>query len=156
MLNAPNGGESWYAGSVHNITWSSTGSIANVRLEYSKDSFVSDMHTIADYISNDGNYVWKVPDDPSATVRVRVSDVSNPSINDTSDRDFTTEGPSASLTLSFPNGGESWHVGTVHDVTWSSTGSIANVRLEYSKDRFFSDVHTIVSSTPNTLAQRSN
>ena len=88
-LTVPNGGENWHVGTVQNITWSSTGSIANVRLEYSKDEFVSDVHTIAASTPNDGSYSWPVPSDPSITVRVRVSDASDSSINDVSDADWT-------------------------------------------------------------------
>jgi hypothetical protein len=84
-LTSPNGGESWHVGTVHDVTWSSTGSIANVRLEYSKDGFVSDVHGIVASTPNDGTYSWTVPNDSSTTVRVRVSDASNSSINDTSD-----------------------------------------------------------------------
>jgi hypothetical protein len=89
MVTSPTGGENWHVGTVQDITWSSFGPIASVRVEYSKDGFVSDEHTIAASTPNDGTYSWAVPNDPSATVRVRVSDASNSSINDTSDADWT-------------------------------------------------------------------
>ncbi len=37
-----------------------------------------------------------------------------------------------SLTLTSPNGGESWTVGTSHDITWTSTGTLGNVDILYS------------------------
>ncbi|MFC1574262.1 DUF5050 domain-containing protein, partial [Candidatus Latescibacterota bacterium] len=41
--------------------------------------------------------------------------------------------PLKHLTLSTPNGGESWTAGTTRNITWTST-SITNVKLEYSTD----------------------
>lgn len=38
-----------------------------------------------------------------------------------------------SLSLSSPNGGENWQVGSLHDITWTSA-NIDNVKLEYSTD----------------------
>jgi hypothetical protein len=72
-----------------NITWESTGEIANVKIEYSKDNFASDINEIIGSTENDGIYNWQVPNDPSDTVRVRISDTSNSSIYDISDDDFT-------------------------------------------------------------------
>ena len=37
-----------------------------------------------------------------------------------------------SLEVISPNGGESWTAGTSHDITWTSTGTIANVNIDYS------------------------
>jgi len=87
-LISPNGGENWHVGGIHDITWSSTGSIATVRLEYSKDGFISDVHIVTASTPNDGGYSWTVPNDPSTTVRVRVSGATNPSINDVSDGEW--------------------------------------------------------------------
>ena len=88
-LTAPNGGEFWNIGSDYSITWDSTGAIENVKLEYSKDSFVADIITIIASTANDGSYQWTIPNDPSTTVRVRVSDAGVPGTNDVSDVVFT-------------------------------------------------------------------
>jgi endonuclease/exonuclease/phosphatase family metal-dependent hydrolase len=53
--------------------------------------------------------------------------------------------PAASVTVTAPNGGESWAGGSVRNVTWTSTG-VANVRLEYSLDGG-ATWSTIVAST---------
>lgn len=87
----PNGGEVWIVDSYQNITWQSGGNINFVKIEYSKDNFVSDIHQIVASTENDGSFNWKIPDDPSNTVRVRISDASNASIYDISDNNFTIE-----------------------------------------------------------------
>jgi len=38
------------------------------------------------------------------------------------------------ITVTSPNGGESWRVGTAQDITWAHFGPIGNVRIELSTD----------------------
>lgn len=145
---SPNGGEQWKAGYKYDITWTSQAIPGNVLIEYSKDNFVNDVNTIVASTENDGLFQWKVPNDPSSTVKVRITDISNPSVKDTSNEYFTIlEKPT--LKILSPNGGEIWDVDSTQYITWESTGDIAFVRIGYSKDNFVSDVHEIVSSTEN-------
>src|SRR5713101_1426569 len=60
--------------------------------------------------------------------------------------DFKIRGAFA---LTAPNGGEKWAVGSSRAITWTKTGSIANVKLEYSKDSF-ATASVIAAATPNT------
>lgn len=88
-VTSPNGGESWENGAVQNIQWLGLDESAeNVKLEYSKDEFVSDVNTIVASTPNDGSYSWTVPNDVDASVWVRVSDTTQPSLNDVSDASF--------------------------------------------------------------------
>jgi len=88
-ITSPNGGEIWEVCSHHDITWSSTGSIGNVMLEYSTDDFISDINVIIADTENDGVFDWFVPDNPTANAKVRVSEVAAPSTFDISDGPFT-------------------------------------------------------------------
>jgi len=88
-LTDPTGAEEWEAASSHDITWTSTGDITNVKLEYSKDGFSSDVNTIVASTTDDGTYSWTIPEDASTTVRVRISDASDSAVNDLSNADFT-------------------------------------------------------------------
>jgi len=86
----PNGGERWIVTSNQEITWVPAGVPGAVFIEYSKDNFVSDIHAIASGEDNDGSYLWQnIPDDPSNTVRVRITSTDNPDIFDISDADFS-------------------------------------------------------------------
>jgi hypothetical protein len=88
-LTSPNGGEIWNVNSHHNITWTTTLYTGNIKLEYSKDNFIADVHTIIDSTSDSGTLDWQVPDDESTTVKVRAILESAPSVHDDSDADFT-------------------------------------------------------------------
>ena len=128
---SPNGAESWERSTLHNITWSSTGSPGtNVKLEYSTNGGGA-WTTIEATTANDGTYEWTVPDDASTNCLVRVTSTTYPKVTDTSDAAFTIL--HSNLEITSPDGGESWERSTAHDITWASTGSPgANVKLEYS------------------------
>lgn len=130
-LTSPNGGEAWLPGTTQTLAWSSTNLTDPVKLEYSTDAGSSWL-TIAANTANDGSEPWVVPNTPSTTTRVRVSSVADPTVNDVSDANFTIIRPS--LTLSSPNGGESWLVGSTHSITWTSANVAGSVKLEYSTD----------------------
>ncbi len=50
------------------------------------------------------------------------------------------------LTVTSPNGGETWDVGSSHDITWNSDGTSGSVKLEYSTNNG-SNWSTILAST---------
>jgi hypothetical protein len=88
---SPNGGENWTVGSTHNITWTSTGTVGNVKIRYSADDG-SNWSTVAASTSNDGSYSWTVPDTASARCIVRVGDTAGSPV-DSSDTVFTITRP---------------------------------------------------------------
>ena len=133
-VTSPNGGESWIATTSHDITWTSTGTIANVNIEYTTDGGTN-WTGVAVSTPNDGSYSWTIPDTPSGNCILCISDSANPPLADYSDTPFTIAASSTpSLTLTSPNGGENWTAGSMVDVDWTSTGSIALVNIDYSID----------------------
>ena len=74
-LVSPAGGESWSAGSVHDVTWNST-NVAVARIAYRRstgDSWV----TLADVPGWYGRWSWTVPDDATTSAEIRVSDAAD-------------------------------------------------------------------------------
>jgi alpha-mannosidase len=149
-LTSPNGGESWFNGSTHNITWTTYGAMANVKLEYSTDDGTS-WTTIIASTPNANSYAWTVPLVISASCRVRISEASTGNPADSSDDVFSIiELPNLALTS--PNGGETWASGSAQSLTWISDATIANVKLEYSTDGGTAWT-TIIASTPAALTE---
>ncbi len=144
---SPNGGESWLIGSVHSITWTTTGTIANVKIEYSTNGGTSYTTVIAS-TANTGTYAWTVPNAPSANCLVKVSDAANAGIFDTGNAFFAIVAP-LMIAVTAPNGGENLLLGSTHVITWSSTGTIASVKIDYSTNGGTSYT-TIIASTANT------
>ena len=89
-LLSPNGGEEWIKNTLHDILWSTTGTIVNIKLSYSKDSGNS-YTPISDSEIDDGIYSWTLPDIISSTCRVKVVafDAGGDSAWDASDADFS-------------------------------------------------------------------
>ena len=134
-LTSPSGGESWTVGSSHDITWSSTGAGVNVRIQFSANNG-TDWSDVVGSTPNDGSYTWTIPDSPSTACLIRVSDAAYPPTNDDSNATFAISAFVApSVTLTSPNGWENWTAGSGHDITWTTTGVIANVDISYSADR---------------------
>ena len=95
--------------------------------------------TIADAVptgsSGKGSYTWSMTSSATATTgsdyQVSVQSTSQSAIKDTSNGYFTitpagtssSPGTAPSITVTTPNGGESWKRGTSHTVAWSYTGS---------------------------------
>jgi hypothetical protein len=87
-VTSPNGGESITAGSTYTIKWSSTGSVGNVKIEYTSNNG-SNWVVISSSTANDGAYSWKVPDIASTKCKVRIKEAADGSPVDTSDAVFT-------------------------------------------------------------------
>jgi hypothetical protein len=94
-VTVPNGGENWMVGTAHNITWTSTGMIANVKIEYSINNASNWSNVIAS-TANDGSHPWTVPNAPSTACLVRVSESSTGTPADVSNAVFSI----VSLTIS--------------------------------------------------------
>ena len=128
-VTSPNGGEYWAVGSTQPITWSTTGAIGNLKIEYSINNGTSWTEIIASTF-NDGIYYWTIPDNPSNYCLIRVSETDG-TPSDISDVVFFIVTP-ASITITAPNGGENWIVGSSHNITWTSSGTVGNVKIQYS------------------------
>jgi hypothetical protein len=139
-LTSPNGGESWAGGSVHAITWTATDNVAvtGVDLRYSTDGGANYSTTIATNIANSGSFNWTVPGTLGTAYRIQVvaRDAASQTGSDNSDANFSVvpEAVPPNVTVSSPNGGESWATGSHHDITWSATDAsgVPSVDLAYS------------------------
>jgi hypothetical protein len=149
----PDGGESWEQGTSEYITWTSTGSPGSyVRIDlYRSGSLYT---TIVSSTSNDGSYLWYISSSQTTssyyTIRIRSTSIST--IYDTSDYYFSINTPSA-LTVTSPDGYESWEQGTSEYISWDSEGSPGSyVTIElYNGGSFDSTITSTTSNDGNYL-----
>src|SRR5207247_3313624 len=130
--------------------WTKTGTIVNVKLEYSTDNFVTPVTIVSSTGAAGGSYSWVVPDIASTSVKVRVTNTGDTTVFDDSNTAFTIKG---GLAVTAPVVTDVWTVGAVKTISWTSTGAgaIPTVNLEYSKYELFNDtviIATAVASGP--------
>ncbi|MDH4223912.1 MAG: hypothetical protein OEV55_10290, partial [candidate division Zixibacteria bacterium] len=87
-VTSPNGGEVWYVGENHNITWTSSDFTGNVKIEYSTDGG-SGWTTIIASTADDGVHPWTIPNAPTNQGRIKVSDAADGTPSDMSNADFS-------------------------------------------------------------------
>jgi Kre9/KNH-like N-terminal Ig-like domain/Secretion system C-terminal sorting domain len=140
-VTSPNGGEMWDAGTGYGIEWTDNIS-ENVKIDLYKGGSL--YYTIAASAPSNGYYAWAVPDtlQGGSNYRVRITSVTNSNVNDISDGDFTVVGKV--ITVTSPNGGESWQTGSTQALTWTDNIT-ENVKIDLYKGGNF--YYTIVSST---------
>ncbi|MDC1037717.1 Ser-Thr-rich GPI-anchored membrane family protein [Candidatus Marinimicrobia bacterium] len=126
-VTSPNGGENWELGSTHDITWTSSDLSGDIKIELYQGG--SMYQTILDSTDDDGSYSWTIPDsyDEGSNYNLRISSVSDGNVYDDSDNTFTlTSTSQPTLTVTSPNGGENWELGSTHDITWTSSSLVAS------------------------------
>lgn len=103
-LTAPNGGETWDIGTVHNITWTTT-AINNIKIEFSSNSGGT-WTTVTSVLASLGTYHWTIPGPTHRNnCLIKMCDVSNASNSDISNLAFKIVQP-PSITITSPNGTE--------------------------------------------------
>ena len=155
-LASPNGGEKWEANADYEIKWESE-AVSNIKIEYSIDNGLSWNLISFSFPAFSGKYNWLVPNINSSQVAVRIYDVTDNSISDSSNSLFSIGSstflksiitPSVkelkkgnpkvtagTLTLDAPaptsDGGTVWNAGTYPTISWTGSG-IASVDIDYS------------------------
>jgi len=123
-LAAPNDGGDFSMGEILPITWTYTGTPgASVTIELLRGSTV--LKTVAGVpvgSGGSGSYNAMIPYSipPGDEYRIRVTSSSNSAWNDTSDGPFTVR---SALTITEPDGGETWFPGSSQRIRWNFTGA---------------------------------
>lgn len=136
-LTSPNGGERWYTNTPVTLRWTSVGDTGtHVKLKLFKGGRFD--RWISGPTPDDGAFVWTIPADivPATDYRVQVYSASNFALVDFSDADFQIAPLPLSLTT--PNGGETWTVGSAVEIVWNCDAqSASEIKLKLFKGRKF-------------------
>ena len=146
VVTSPNTAVNWYAGSTQEVKWTSSGTVPSIKIKLVQGG--TEVSTIANNTGNDGSYNWDIPPGtaPSTNYKVRVYNAADTETYDDSNVNFSIL--SQSLTVTSPNTNVTWLAGSDHDITWTSAGGFANVRIQLYKNN--SLLETIVESTSNS------
>jgi len=131
-ITQPNFGGSLVVGAVTNITWNSVGASNYYNIDYSINGGTSWLNIVTNYNTTLGTYAWTVPNNVSANCLVRVTDYFANCKTGTSANAFTITAITPAITVTSPNGGESWNGCTSHNITWTSSGTSGSYTIQYS------------------------
>ncbi|MBI9070061.1 MAG: putative Ig domain-containing protein [Melioribacteraceae bacterium] len=132
----------WQVGDIQNIEWTSTGTMDSVIIEYYDGSALISVEAA----ENNGSFSWILPNTPTETAYIKISDKSDPSVFAESDQfTITLERTIAVLT---PLLDEQLYVGDIDTITWSSTGVINLVDISYLSSDGLTWIN-LVQNTPN-------
>ncbi|MCR6639638.1 MAG: GPI anchored serine-threonine rich family protein [Sporocytophaga sp.] len=133
----PNGGEKLNGCTTATITWSSLGISNYTSLFYSTDGG-STWNLITSAVpttTGNNTYSWNVAGNISSNCLVKATDYYNKTISDISNAKFSIESTGAStITITSPNGGESWGTGKQKLITWTGVNVSDKVNISYSTD----------------------
>lgn len=134
-LTAPNGGETFVQGSSQQVTWTYAGFTGTIKIELT-DTQLATTVTLAENVPvNSGVWNWEIPANftTSNNYKIIISETTDGMPTDQSDAVFSIVGTIVpSITVTSPNGGESWEQGTMHNITWTSQAVTGDVKIELS------------------------
>lgn len=136
-VDAPNGGEIFLYGQTVDIEWTAldfAGPADNptVNIDLSRDGGATWAQLFTN-TPNDGIESWTATAPATPDALIRVTAVAFPEFTDESDDVFEIREP-PSVTLTHPNGGETFVEGRPTTITWDSTGVVDDVRIELSRN----------------------
>lgn len=146
-LTSPIGGESWEAGTTHNITWNGS-AINSIKIEFTSNNGIG-WNTIADSLQGSGSFAWNLPNINSTQCKIRVSDASDGVPSDVSSQPFTIK-PISTISVTSPKAGDVYPAGSPVNIQWTSTG-IQNVKIEFTATNglLASDWFSLVDNIPS-------
>jgi hypothetical protein len=144
VLLTPNGGEIWEVGLEREIRWVG-GSGGTVRLELSRD-LGGTFEVLVAETPDDGVEPWTVTGPTSADCLLRVTPVDG-APGGASAQAFAIVDASPRMTVTAPNGGEIWVVGSQQVISWSDSGG-GDVRIEIERAPG-AGFETLFARTPN-------
>lgn len=118
QVTSPNTAVTWLTGTTQSVTWNHSNIIGNFNVYVNRAYPTGSWELIA--LNQSGtSFAWLVDGPPTTTARIRVTSVNLPTYYDESNVNFTIGDGTPGITVTAPNGGESWMVGTNQTITWS-------------------------------------
>ena len=117
-LTSPNGGEILDYTKIFPITWIAQ-NIGVVQIYYSIDRGTNWIAIEYNFPAGLQKYNWRVPNTPSDSCLIKISDPTSSVTPDVSEQTFSIHSNVSSLSLLSPNGGDTLKVGSKYNINWS-------------------------------------
>ncbi|MDD1777935.1 MAG: GPI anchored serine-threonine rich family protein [Candidatus Helarchaeota archaeon] len=149
-VTSPNTMVHWQRETRQNVTWTWTGEmpIVDIKLYNTSQQYITD---IILNTPNDGKYEWDVPlSIPITLYYLKIFYSSDPRVNDTSNMAFYID-LEDTITVTSPTANSSWGAGRSYEISWTTTGTISNVKIDLYKGGAF--LKEALTSTTNDGAE---
>jgi hypothetical protein len=128
-VSYPNGGETFSQGSTVGIQWTWTGTTTTARIQLWNNGVLSDLNASATCNNGTNSWSWTIPGSQPYGTNYKIY-ITTGTSSDYSNSTFTI-GSTGTVTVSYPNGGENWSVGSSKIISWASS-NVASLRIEYT------------------------
>jgi len=128
-ITSPSLGTSWNAGENRQIVWNSQ-NVTWVKVDYTIDGGTTWTNIAPAVNASNAGMQWTIPNTPTMTAQIRLTDTVNKTIQDYSDVFTINRFP---IAVTSPNGGEAIKGGSPTDITWNSS-FIQAIDIDYSLD----------------------
>lgn len=120
-VTRPNGGETLVVNQPTTITWDTLGFSAGhqVKIELSRNGGSSFPEVLAASVPDTGSFAWTPQLPVSSACRIRITSLTDVSVSDTSDGDFSVV--QGSIAVTAPNGGELVRFNDKVTIKWNAT-----------------------------------
>uniref|UniRef100_UPI0005C5C674 Ser-Thr-rich GPI-anchored membrane family protein n=1 Tax=Neolewinella persica TaxID=70998 RepID=UPI0005C5C674 len=129
-VTQPNGGQIFEQGDLMQIRWN--GSASQVSIELTRGTSTTVQEVIVDGTGNDGAYNWSIPSNfRTGAYRIKIYETGTGTGVDYSNSTFqiVEPAPLANLTVTQPNGGETFEQGDVMPIRWNGNASQVSIEL---------------------------
>ena len=118
FLQSPYGKEKWEIGSVHKIIWSGDLIDKIIKIEYSIDNGNSWIAIIDSKPAVEGEYDWTIPNTPSKSCKMRISDINIPANFSINDSVFTIYNNPCPAESTIEHGGRLYNTVSINGKCW--------------------------------------
>jgi len=137
-VTSPDAGDTWYKGSTHNITWTTTGISAstNMKINIFKDS-INQANFVEQFTSvNDGMQSWPIANSyATGTYYIRIKTADNATYGDSGA--FTITDPPATaptITVTQPSSMWSFNAGGGMTIKWRTSNITGSVKISLNRE----------------------
>ncbi|MFY8132182.1 MAG: hypothetical protein ACOVOL_03030, partial [Bacteroidia bacterium] len=148
-LIEPAYGGVFVGGTVRNITWWDTLTSDYYNIEYSLNNGSTWTIIAANTFIGNNTFAWTVPNIASTSALIRITDFQNTCKQSLTSISFSIAQVPNALTLNNPIGGNTYLACQVVPISWTSSGTVGNVSLEYSANAGSTWI-ALVTNQPNT------
>lgn len=137
------------AGDNVTITWETAAEVSSVRIVYIEEGSTDEVE-IASSTGNSGSFVWSIPSDLEANIKIKIIDTQDERSSDESSTYLIVTAREVSINDSNIQYATILRAGSPFTIHWNNSAAVDSIDISYSTNNFASE--TIVTADQSTTA----